>query len=220
MSRKKANAPSPRVLEAVPSLPLFERPTAGQVQIRVQVEGNNRIAGLGDAMQEIGKFQEHASSYSGKARARVKDLCKQNGIHLKAVSIARQLLKMDAQEAVSVINDATLILAEQGVFDACEQAAQAEDNEANAASIAAAERAAKNEPPDPDRMAGEPKPGSIDSAAFCQGEEAYHAGAKTTENPYDVGTAAQKWWAEGYQRQVETVARQAVHKDAAAPAHA
>ena len=218
--KKDAPAAKPAILEAVPSLPLFERPSSGQVQIRVQVEGNNRAAGLADALGQILKNTEHASTYNGKARERVKQLCKETGLHTKAVSIARQLMKLDPKEAIAIVNDATLILAEMGVFDAAEQADQAETNEANAASVNAAEKAARANPPDPDRMEGEPKPGSIYSAAFYQGEEAYQGGAKPTENPYDVGTDAQKWWLEGYQRQADTAARQAAHKDAAAPAHA
>lgn len=223
--KKKDTAPNPRILESVPSLPLFERPGAGQIQLRVQVEGNNRTAGLADALGQILKNTEHASTYNGKARERVKELCKDTGLHAKAVSVARQLMRLDPKEAIAIVNDATLILAEMGVFDAAEKADQEESMEANAASVNAAEKAtaakgARANPPDPDRMEGEPKPGSIDSAAFYQGVEAFQSGAKATENPYDAGTPAQKWWAEGYQRQVDTAARQAAHKQAAAPLHA
>jgi hypothetical protein len=219
--KKDAPATKPAILEAVPSLPLFERPSSGQVQIRVQVEGNNRAAGLADALSQILKSTEHASTYNGKARERVKQLCKDTGLHTKAVSVARQLMKLDPKEAIAIVNDATLILAEMGVFDAAEQADQAEAVEANAASVNAAEKAARAAPlPDPDRMEGEPKPGSIDSAAFYQGAEALASGARATANPYDPGTPAQKWWNEGYMRGLENAERRAAHREAAAPVHA
>ena len=218
--KKDAPASKPAILEAVPSLPLFERPSSGRVQICVQTEGNNRTAGLADALSQILKSTEHASTYNGKARERVKQLCKDTGLHTKAVSVARQLMKLDPKEAIAIVNDATLILVEMGVFDAAEKADQAETNEANAASVAAAERQARANPPDPDRMEGEPKPGSIDSAAFYQGAEALASGARAIANPYDPGTPAQKWWNEGYMRGLENAERRAAPREAAAPVHA
>ncbi len=196
MAKKKPE--EPRVLPASPPIPLFERPAEGEIAVRVRVAGNNRAAGLNEALDEIGRIADQKSTLGGKERARIKQLLKDNGIHGKALSIARQLEREDPNVAVGIINDVTLILAERGVFDAFEQGAQAEANEANAASVDAAER-----------VTGEPKAGGPDAAAFHQGAQAALDGAKITANPYGEGTGPQRWWAEGWHRENDRANRTA-----------
>lgn len=185
MAKKK---PEPTVLPASPPIPLFERPAEGEIAVRVRTAGNNRAAGLKEAFAEISKIVDQKSTAGGKERSRVKELLKANGLSSIGLSIARRLMKEDATTAIGAINDATLILAELGKFDEFEQGAQAEEQEARAASVDAAER-----------MNGEPTTDTL-RAALAHGEQAATDKAPLTACPYDEGTATQKWWHEGWHR--------------------
>jgi len=187
-------------------MPLFERDD-GAVVVKVQPEGNNRLKGFRGEFDEAQKKYDQGSSANGKARERIKTLAEESGISKKAISTLRQILRMDPREACAWLNDTALLMAEYGVFDAAEEAAQAEKNEANSASVEAAEvanakpkRGAKKAPA---RIDGEP-PGGIMQACLAQGMQAHKDGAPIEDCPDGFETDKRAWWIEGWLRSADT----------------
>ena len=202
MARKSKPKPIPAAT-AVPAMPLFERPAEGEIAIRVKVAGNNRLANFKDFFGEANGHYDKASSANGKAREVTKAFVKATGIHAKAISLARQLKRMDPKEAVAVINDTTLLCVDLGIFDDAEAATQAEEAEANQASVDAAERAKAAAPAPIARRTGEPPATGPLSACFWQGDEAFKSGAPIDDCPADYSEDKAGWWREGFLRAQE-----------------
>jgi hypothetical protein len=203
--KDKPNAAAPKgTAAAAPALPLFARPEEGVIEIRVAPARTDRLKGFRDAYLEAQEHYDRGATANGKAREKIKVLAKSSGISTKAISWFRQGLRMDPKDFIAAINDVTLLAADAGIFDAVEEADQAEANEANAASVDAAERAATAPVAAGEfaRIDGAPPKGVME-AAFYQGQEAHMSGAPIADCPSDYNPTQAGWWKEGWSRQAD-----------------
>ena len=203
MARKAKTKPATAPASAaVPAMPLFESNENG-VLVRLNVAGNQRLTGFKDAFGKTQEQYDRGASATGKAREMVKELAETHGFTKRSISLLRQFLKSDPAEAIATYNDLGLLMVDAGIFDAAEETRQAEEREANAASVAAAERANAPTPAPIARRTGEPPATGPLSACFYQGDEAFKSGAPIDDCPTDYSEDKAAWWREGFLRAQE-----------------
>lgn len=157
----------------------------GEAEIQAAHESLNRLEGVLETAR-------------GKVRQKWKDL-KEEGYNIGALKRARKDLRADPLEAQMELDDYLAYRDMLGAGDALQAARQAEENEANAASVSAAERA---------RSGKKPQPMATAESLAKANQEGVAAGGSNRhrdENPYAEGSPEFLKWDAGWvgaQRQI------------------
>jgi len=190
-----------------------EKGDAARAKVRGMIGGNVPPEVLKKHFAEIGRL-ETAQKAANQALSTAWKAAESDGIAKKPAKLVFKLFKDDPATADAVLRSVQTYATQLGLFDRIDEWKQAEQHEANGASIARAESDVKKSAPN----GGDPKSGGRDEAIYAQGFQAGEDGAARTSCPQFVETDdADTWhrgWRAGAMRRVD--AANSAHASASA----